>query len=76
MITRIKQFVNEKQGDIVLAIGVILISLLSFFLGYIVAKEELKCLIETYESSYYRSRDIGPESGGQIGGFRSQSHGV
>lgn len=67
MITRIKQFVNEKKGDIILSLGVFLISLLSFLLGYIVAREELKCPIEIYESSYYRSWDIGAESGLEVG---------
>jgi hypothetical protein len=42
MITRIKEFVKKYQADIVLAIGTILISLLSFALGYIIAKQEDK----------------------------------
>lgn len=49
MITKIKEFVNpacravkKYQTDIILVIGVILISLLSFAAGYIVAKENQK----------------------------------
>ena len=38
MITKIKQFVKDNQADIILVVGVILISLLSFAAGYIVAK--------------------------------------
>lgn len=42
MLAKIKQFVKKYQKDIILVIGVILISLLSFALGYIVAKIEEK----------------------------------
>ena len=42
MLTKIKQFVKIHQSDIILLIGVILISLLSFAIGYIVAKEQEK----------------------------------
>ena len=38
MLAKIKNFVKEYQADIILVIGVILISLLSFAMGYIVAK--------------------------------------
>ena len=62
MITTIKQFVNEKKEDIILVTGVMLISLLSFFLGYIVAKDESKDPIEIQyeqnESSYNWSWNI------------------
>jgi len=42
MLTKIKQFVKTYQTDIILVIGVILISLLSFTMGYIVAKQQEK----------------------------------
>ncbi len=42
MLAKIKNFVKEYQADIILVIGVILIALLSFALGYIVAKDQLK----------------------------------
>ena len=38
MLAKIKDFVKNNQADIVLVIGVILISLLSFAMGYITAK--------------------------------------
>ena len=41
-LAEIKQFVKKYQTDIILVIGVILISLLSFALGYIVAKTQEK----------------------------------
>ncbi len=40
MLTKISSFVKENIDDIILVIGVILISLLSFAAGYIVAKQE------------------------------------
>ncbi|MFH1509979.1 MAG: hypothetical protein ABID67_02480 [Candidatus Nealsonbacteria bacterium] len=62
----IKRFVNKYLDDIMLVIGVILISLISFFIGYIVAREEMKppmefeeIQYEENESSYNRSRNIG-----------------
>ena len=42
MIAKIKEFVKAHLDDIILVIGVILISLLSFALGYIVAKTQEK----------------------------------
>lgn len=42
MLTKIKEFVKTYQADIILVIGVILISLLSFAMGYIVAKQQDK----------------------------------
>jgi hypothetical protein len=53
MLTKIKQFVKLHQNDIILLIGVILISLLSFAIGYIVAKEQEKepIKIEYYEKN-------------------------
>jgi len=42
MITKVKEFVKEHQNDIILLIGVVLISLLSFAMGYIVGKSQEK----------------------------------
>jgi hypothetical protein len=42
MLAKIKEFVKTHQSDIILVIGVILISLLSFAMGYIVAKQQEK----------------------------------
>ena len=42
MLAKIKQFVKENLADIILVIGVILISLLSFAAGYIMAKQQEK----------------------------------
>lgn len=42
MLAKIKEFVKTYQADIILVIGVILISLLSFAMGYIVAKQQEK----------------------------------
>ena len=41
MITKIKDFVKSYQHDIILFVGVVLISLLSFAIGYIVAKQQI-----------------------------------
>lgn len=40
MLAKIKEFVKTYQADIILVIGVILISLLSFAMGYIFAKQQ------------------------------------
>jgi lipopolysaccharide/colanic/teichoic acid biosynthesis glycosyltransferase len=40
MLSKIKEFVKKYQVDIILSVGVILISLLSFAIGYIVAKQQ------------------------------------
>jgi len=42
MLTKISDFVKENQDKIVLIICIVLISLLSFFLGYIYAKTQEK----------------------------------
>ncbi len=39
---QLKQWIIKCQSDIVLVVGVILISLLSFAMGYIMAKEQEK----------------------------------
>jgi len=51
MLSKFIQFVKDHQDDIILVIGVILISLLSFAIGYIVAKQQEKepIRIEMYE---------------------------
>jgi hypothetical protein len=38
MLAKLIQFVKTNQANIILAVGVILISLLSFAMGYIMAK--------------------------------------
>jgi len=52
MLAKILQFVKSHQNDIILVTGVILISLLSFATGYIVAKQQEKepIKIEYYEN--------------------------
>ena len=42
MLSKFLQFVKTYQSDIILIIGVILISLLSFAMGYIVARQQEK----------------------------------
>jgi hypothetical protein len=69
MLAKISQFVKTHQADIILLIGVILISLLSFAMGYIVARQQEKesIRIENYESSHYWSRHYRIVSGLEIG---------
>ncbi len=40
MITKITKFVKENRGEIILFISVVLVSMFSFSLGYIVSKME------------------------------------
>jgi hypothetical protein len=42
MISKIKEFVKTREGDIILAAGVIFVSLISFAVGYLAAQEQLK----------------------------------
>lgn len=42
MLSKIKNFVKNHYNDIILFVSIILISLLSFAIGYIVAKFEKK----------------------------------
>jgi len=42
MLRKVKESIKKNQEDIILVIGVILISLLSFALGFIVAKQQEK----------------------------------
>jgi len=46
MLAKIKNFVKTYQSDIILVVGVILISLLSFAMGYIFAKQQEKTPIK------------------------------
>ena len=60
MLARFLQFVKDHENDIILVVGVIFISLLSFALGYILAKNQEKTPLkfeqyETAKYSYYRS---------------------
>jgi hypothetical protein len=48
----LKEFIKEHQEDTILVIGVILISLLSFAMGYIVAKEQEKQPIRFEETGF------------------------
>lgn len=69
MLARIKDFVKAHLDDIILLIGVILISLFSFAMGYITAKQQKKEPIKIelikqnyqfsiYEGCYYRRGDL------------------
>ena len=70
MLSKIIYFVKKYQADIILVIGVILVSLLSFATGYIVAKHQEKTPIkfeqiqdEKTENSNNWSRDLRSLSG-------------
>jgi len=54
MLSKLIEFIKRHQEDIILFIGVILISLFFFAMGYIVAKEQEKTplKIEFYENSH------------------------
>ena len=54
MLSKIKQFVKDYQTDVILVIGVILISLLSFAAGYIVDKKQTK---EPIKIEYHENQD-------------------
>lgn len=56
-VSKIIQFVKEKQDDIILVIGVILISLLSFAAGYIAAKNQEKAPLIFEEVTYGETKD-------------------
>lgn len=52
MLQKIIQFVKKYQTDIILVVGVILISLLSFAMGYITARQQEKESLKiNYENS-------------------------
>jgi len=48
----IKEFFKKNQQDIILVMGVVLISLISFAMGYIVAKQEEKEPIRFEETGF------------------------
>ena len=51
MLSKIIELVKRYESDIILAIGVLLISLLSFAVGYLVAQEQLKEPIRIEQAS-------------------------
>lgn len=57
MLAKLIQFVKTYQADIILVIGVIMISLLSFAAGFITSKNYDKEPIKIQESGYCRSGD-------------------
>jgi hypothetical protein len=57
MLAKLIRFVKTYQTDIILVIGVILISLLSFAMGFIAAETYDKEPLKFQESSHYRSGD-------------------
>lgn len=57
MIAKIVEFVKAYEADIILAAGVVLISFLSFAVGYITAKEQLKEPIQIEKSQIPISND-------------------
>lgn len=59
MLSRIKLFVNDNSDDIILVVGVILISLISFAAGYIVSKQQDKEPLRFEQISYENSNNRG-----------------
>ena len=59
MLLKTIQFLKKYQDDIVLLVGVILISLLSFAVGYIVAKQQEKepIRIEYNQTPFYENKE-------------------
>ena len=53
MVAKIAEFVKRYEIDIILAIGVVLVSLLSFAVGYLTAKEQLKQPIRVEQMEEY-----------------------
>ena len=53
MVAKIAEFVKRYEIDIILAIGVVLVSLLSFAIGYLTAKEQLKEPIRVEQMQEY-----------------------
>jgi hypothetical protein len=51
MFNKLKDFLKNHQNDIILLVGVVLISLLSFAMGYIVAKQQAKEPIQIENSN-------------------------
>lgn len=66
-LSKISNGVKDHLDDIILLIGVILISLLSFAAGFITAKQlEKEPIRIEYENSHYRSGDLRIISGLEI----------
>ncbi len=59
LLPKISNGVKKHRAEIILAVGVILISLLSFAMGFIVAKSYGKEPIKVQESGYYRGWHYG-----------------
>lgn len=57
MLSKFSQLVKKYQADIILFIGVVLISLFSFAAGYIVAKQQEKTLIKFEQVNEQRIMD-------------------
>ena len=62
MLSRLAQFLKKHQLDIVLLIGVILISLLSFALGFITARRQGKVPLRIEREDIYKSTDFQVQS--------------
>ena len=67
MISKVIIFVKGHSNDIILVIGIVLISLLSFAMGYIAAKQQEKTPLKiSYAYGNYWSRNSGAISGLEI----------
>jgi len=59
MLSKIIHFVKDHKADIILVVGVILISLLSFALGYITAKQQEKGPIKIeYQADNFEDKSL------------------
>ncbi len=57
MISKFKHFVKENKKDILLFTGVFLVAMLSFSLGYIMAKMEEKEPLQFEEPIYHKDQE-------------------
>ncbi|HCM36974.1 MAG: hypothetical protein A3J30_03455 [Candidatus Wildermuthbacteria bacterium RIFCSPLOWO2_02_FULL_47_9c] len=57
IIAKAAGFVKRYETDIILAMGVVLISLLSFAAGYLTAKEQLKEPIRAEQTQVYETAE-------------------
>ena len=62
ILAKIIEFVKTHETDIILATGVVLISLLSFAIGYLTAKEQLREPIRIEQTSLYERSPVGRQS--------------
>ena len=69
MLSKLTQFVKIHQADIILVVGVILISLLSFALGYIVAKTYDKQSIQIENNEPLFEKGVQPPKMGDERGY-------